>query len=57
MTPCSACPWIKKGQPDITPPVRVAAERGDWFCCHVHMGTCVGAQLVAAHAGKEASDG
>lgn len=37
---------MEYGQPDITTEVRLAAERGDWFCCHVHMGTCSGAVLV-----------
>lgn len=43
-TPCVKCPWIAKGQPDLTPEVRQAAVDGKWFCCHVHMGTCFGAQ-------------
>ena len=43
MKPCEACPWMKPKQPDITPEVRAAAVRGDWFCCHVNMGTCHGA--------------
>lgn len=42
--PCGACPWVQKGQPDITSDVRAAAERGQWFCCHVHLGTCHGAR-------------
>ena len=45
--PCAACPWMQKGRPDITPQVLASARRGDWFCCHVHMGTCAGAQLEA----------
>lgn len=48
-SPCAACPWMQKGQPDITPEVREAAEAGAWFCCHVHLGTCHGAALVSAH--------
>ena len=44
--PCEHCPWVEKGQPQIMPEVRQAAERGDWFCCHVHMGMCTGAELI-----------
>lgn len=54
-TPCSACPWTQKGQPDLTPAVREAAEAGKWFCCHVHMGTCFGAQRYSE--AKRRSDG
>lgn len=52
--PCAACPWMQKGQPYITPPIREAAERGEWFCCHVHCGTCHGAALVAKRAQEAA---
>ena len=44
--PCKNCPWIKKGQPDISDEVRKAMESGQWFCCHVNMGTCFGAQKL-----------
>lgn len=42
--PCEACPWTQKGQPDLTECVRQAAKDGAWFCCHVHLGTCFGAE-------------
>ena len=45
-TPCHACPWVP-GRPlsdGIEDVHREAARRGDWFCCHVHMGTCYGAE-------------
>lgn len=47
-TPCAACPWTAKGQPDLTEPVREAAVDGQWFCCHVHMGECSGAARYGA---------
>lgn len=53
MKPCSACPWIQKGQPDITPELRQLAQAGTWFCCHVNMGTCHGA--AKQHASEAAS--
>lgn len=44
--PCDKCPWLH--EPGVlTPEVRAAAERGDWFCCHVRMGTCAGAAAVS----------
>lgn len=55
--PCRACPWTQKGQPDITAPVRAAAEAGEWFCCHVNMGTCHGAQLIHRAAIAKAQGG
>lgn len=48
--PCVACPWTKKGRPDITPDVFRAAEGGTWFCCHVNLGTCWGAAVVTRKA-------
>lgn len=60
--PCADCPWVS-GQPrdreaTTQPSVEQAMKRGDWFCCHVNMGTCYGAKLryeqhqkkVEAHA-------
>lgn len=47
--PCGECPWISKDLRDIealTPTVRAAAARGDWFCCHVNAGTCWGAVRI-----------
>jgi hypothetical protein len=46
-TPCDACPWVSKEARDksaLTPAVRDAAVRGEWFCCHIHQGTCHGAR-------------
>lgn len=45
MKGCVACPWLKKGQPDITDDLRKACHNGEWFCCHVSLGTCTGAEL------------
>jgi hypothetical protein len=48
--PCNACPWTSKEQRDkeaLTDEVKKAAASGAWFCCHVHMGTCYGAQRYA----------
>jgi hypothetical protein len=42
--PCKACPWTEKGQPLITDELRECAKQGQWFCCHVNMGTCHGAE-------------
>jgi len=42
--PCEQCPWTIKGQPDITSTMRSANDKGEWFCCHVNMGTCHGAK-------------
>jgi hypothetical protein len=45
--PCQKCPWTSKDQRDkdsITSDIRQAAVDGLWFCCHVNMGTCYGAQ-------------
>lgn len=55
--PCASCPWTIKGQPDIKAEHRAAAEGGAWFCCHVHLGTCYGAQRYAEAVRKrEKSD-
>lgn len=53
--PCAGCPWLDKATDvdAITPGARAAAERGDWFACQVHMGTCHGAARVAAAAQKD----
>jgi hypothetical protein len=40
--PCDACPWSAKGQPDLTDELRARAAAGNWFCCHVKLGTCWG---------------
>ena len=42
--PCEHCPWPAKGQPDLTDELREHAAAGTWFCCHVHLGTCWGAE-------------
>ena len=42
---CKGCPWLKKGQPDITDELRAACHNGQWFCCHENMGDCEGAKL------------
>lgn len=45
--PCAGCPWTSKAARDraaLTDEVRAAAVEGKWFCCHVHMGTCYGAE-------------
>ena len=42
--PCKQCPWIQKGQPDITPELQKTNNEGQWFCCHVNLGTCHGAE-------------
>jgi ribonuclease HI len=41
--PCTVCPWIQKGQPDITEELKSLAKSGEWFCCHKNLGTCIGA--------------
>lgn len=51
--PCPACPWTQKGQPDITDELRSCASDGQWFCCHVNMGTCFGAQRYAESRKRE----
>ena len=48
---CKACPWHEAKTLPV--PVKSAAIRGDWFCCHVHMGTCFGAALWGAVARKK----
>ena len=44
--PCGNCPWTQKGQPLITEVQRKANVGDAWFCCHVNMGTCHGAENV-----------
>lgn len=47
--PCPACPWISKEARDIIAPLyRDAAGAGQWFCCHVNLGTCWGAVRFGA---------
>src|SRR5258706_2222898 len=48
MKPCDACPWTERDTPSITPEIAAAAQRGDWFCCHVNLGPCAGAKNYAA---------
>jgi hypothetical protein len=55
--PCEKCPWTQRGRPDITPEVLEAGRSGMWFCCHVNMGTCYGAQAEHKRAIKEAANG
>lgn len=52
-TPCEKCPWTQKGQPDLNDVLRSAACDGKWFCCHVNMGTCYGAQRYAVSVLKK----
>lgn len=57
--PCEKCPWMSKDARDIeaisAPEVQDAMKAGQWFCCHVHMGTCYGAELQSiAHAKRTA---
>lgn len=52
--PCEKCPWTSKDPRDVEltakPAFKNAMESGQWFACHVHMGTCHGARLRhAAH--------
>lgn len=59
--PCSACPWTSKDQRDIDatsdPAVQASMQAGQWFCCHVNMGTCHGARLRHLHHVKSTTDG
>lgn len=55
--PCSSCPWTQKDQPDLTDELRACAERGAWFCCHVHLGTCHGAERYATAKEKRHESG
>lgn len=41
--PCTKCPWIQPGRPDITPELETLARDGEFFCCHVDCGLCRGA--------------
>jgi len=48
--PCDGCPWASAADRDraaLTDEVKAAAARGDWFCCHVNMGTCWGSVRYA----------
>jgi len=55
--PCAACPWLSKDARDReaveTPEVRSALAAGQWFCCHVNMGTCHGAERVRRSMDRE----
>lgn len=45
--PCADCPWTSRDQRDVdalTPEIREKAVEGRWFCCHVNLGTCFGAE-------------
>ncbi len=50
MKPCNACPWVSTDQRDkeavSAPGMQEAMQNGNWFCCHVNMGTCHGAALM-----------
>jgi len=39
--PCARCPWLVEHEL-LTPEVQAAGLAGEWFCCHVRMGTCTG---------------
>lgn len=61
--PCAHCPWTDAAQDvdAIVPGASASAKAGDWFCCHVHMGTCWGAVRFGAAidmptTGKESDD-
>lgn len=58
--PCSACPWVSRDKDYRAavsdPATRAAMESGQWFCCHVNMGTCHGARLLhERHVAKAAA--
>lgn len=60
--PCDACPWVSQDSRDqaavADPATRASMEAGNWFCCHVNMGTCHGARLLhEKHMRKVASNG
>lgn len=47
--PCEKCPWMSRDPRDkeavADPSVQATMKSGRWFCCHVNMGTCFGAQI------------
>jgi hypothetical protein len=46
--PRNGCPWTSRAERDkaaLSDNLKRAAARGDWFCCHVRLGTCHGAKL------------
>ena len=47
---------MKKNQPDITDEARSAMENGEWFCCHVRMGTCIGAKNLKLKHDKDVKE-
>jgi len=51
--PCKECPWTKKGMPDIKKEQTDALANGGWFCCHVNMGTCFGAENLKIKNSKK----
>jgi hypothetical protein len=55
--PCAQCPWTSSDPRDKSAidahKARAAAEAGQWFCCHVNLGTCYGALAVSKRAAKE----
>lgn len=55
--PCHDCPWTKKGQPDLDDALRARAESGVWFCCHVRLGTCIGAENYGQRSRDDKSRG
>lgn len=44
--PCKKCPWAEKGQPLITEELKKSNTGNAWFCCHINMGTCYGAENI-----------
>jgi hypothetical protein len=44
---CAACPWIQKHPDKDVQAMKKQAlpslKAGQWFCCHVNLGTCHGA--------------
>lgn len=55
-TACSECPWTSAAERDraaLTDKLKATAANGMWFCCHVNMGTCYGAQRFAASRAAE----
>jgi hypothetical protein len=59
--PCKACPWMSRDERDkeaiSDPKVQESMLAGNWFCCHVNMGTCHGAAIRHKQSlGKEPPD-
>ena len=58
--PCAGCPWTSREERDkaaLTEEVKAAARGGQWFCCHVNMGTCHGAARYGSSGRAKAEEG